>query len=63
MHRGPYVHRQHYVMSLILRKDDIGPTQNGDLHVFLPNESGSGTKTYGFSDIVRAEKRESHPFA
>ena len=41
----------------------IGPTQNGDLHVFLSNESGSGTKTYGFSDIVRAEKRETHPFA
>ena len=31
-------------------------------HSSLPNDSGSGTKTYGFSDIVRAEKRESHPF-
>ncbi len=37
--------------------------ENGDLHVFLPNASGSGTSAYGFSDIIRAEKRESHPFA
>jgi len=41
----------------------LGPTQNGDLHVFLPNASGSGTSAYGFPEIIRAEKRESHPFA
>jgi hypothetical protein len=30
---------------------------------FSQNDSGSGTNPYGFSEIVWAEKRESHPFA
>ena len=34
---------------------------NGDLRIFLPNELGSGTSAYGFSNIIRAEKCESHP--
>jgi len=35
---------------------------NGDLHVFLPSASGSGTSTYSFSEITRVEKHEYHPF-
>ncbi len=41
----------------------LGPTQNGDLRVFLPDDSGSSTGSYSFSETIRAEKRKSHPFA
>jgi len=49
--------------DIIQPRSSIGHTQNGDLHVFLPNKSGSNTRKYSFSNIVRAEKHESHPFA
>ena len=41
---------------------NIGPTQSGELRFFLPADSGSNTNPYSFSEIIRAEKSEFHPF-
>ncbi len=30
---------------------------NGNLRVFLPDDSGSSTSSYSFSEIIQAEKR------